>query len=84
MFKVDIQKWLAKEVHATELALLRAEDELANAQLRVNALRERAARLRGKQEGLPVLDFGKRSAALDAYDRAREAFDGAFARAVTE
>ena len=49
-FKQSISGWIAKEIHRTEMALLQAEDELANAQLRVKALRSRSARLRGKQD----------------------------------
>lgn len=71
--KVDITKWLEKEIHATELALLVAEDELAAAQLRVNALKERGARLQAKAavQTAPVAI----SPAIAAYDRARNDFN---------
>ena len=49
-FKQSISGWIAKEIHRTEMALLQAEDELANARLRVKALRLRSARLQGKQD----------------------------------
>ena len=44
-FKVNIDKWLRREMSATELALLREEDALAEAKMRVNAYRERLRRL---------------------------------------
>lgn len=50
--KVDISKWIAAEIHKTELALLRAEDELAEAQFRVDAMRARIARLKDNAAGL--------------------------------
>ena len=53
-FKQSISGWIAKEIHRTEMALLQAEDELANAQLRVKALRSRSARLQGKQDKPPL------------------------------
>lgn len=49
MWKVNISKWIDKELHSTELALLKAEDDLQNAQLRVNALAARCERLKGKR-----------------------------------
>lgn len=57
-FRTTIPQWIARELHATAMALLQAEDELANAQLRVKALRSRAARLSGKQHknNLPVVE----------------------------
>lgn len=80
MFKVDISKWIAKELHTTELALLRAEDELASAKLRVAALQERATRLKGKAAPQAVTP----SPALAAYDRARQSFNRVFAAGVAE
>ncbi len=50
MFKVNIAKWLEKEIKGTELALLRAEDELNEAQYRVKAIRSRLSRLKGKRD----------------------------------
>lgn len=44
-FKVNIDKWLRREMSATELALLREEDALAESKMRVNAYRERLRRL---------------------------------------
>jgi hypothetical protein len=44
-FKVNITKWLRREISATELALLREEDALAESQMRVKAYRERLRRL---------------------------------------
>ncbi len=49
MFKVNIEKWLKREIAGTELALLRAEDELNEAQYRVRTIRSRLARLKGRQ-----------------------------------
>jgi outer membrane protein TolC len=49
MFKVNIAKYLDREIHRTELALLQAEDELNEAQYRVKTIRSRLARLQGKQ-----------------------------------
>jgi hypothetical protein len=43
--KVNITKWLRREISATELALLREEDALAESQMRVKAYRERLKRL---------------------------------------
>ena len=55
MFKVNIAKWLEKEIKGTELALLRAEDELNEAQYRVKAIRSRLARLKGRQrKAMPI------------------------------
>jgi len=48
MFRVNINKWIGNELHSTELALLKAEDELQNADMRVRALKARATRLRGR------------------------------------
>lgn len=45
MFKVNIDKWLRRQMSATELALLREEDLLAESKMRVNAYRERLRRL---------------------------------------
>lgn len=44
-FKINITKWLRREISATELALLREEDALAESQMRVKAYRERLRRL---------------------------------------
>lgn len=44
-FRVNITKWLRREISATELALLREEDALAESQMRVRAYRERLRRL---------------------------------------
>lgn len=49
-FKVNIEKWIEKELYKTELTLLEAEDELQAAKLRVGALTERAARLRNHSQ----------------------------------
>jgi len=49
MFKVNIEKWIKREIASTELALLRAEDELNEAQYRVKTIRSRLARLKGRQ-----------------------------------
>lgn len=50
MFKVNIDKWLKREIHATELALLKGEDALSEQQMRVTAFRARLARLKKRQE----------------------------------
>lgn len=86
MFKVDISKWIAKELHTTELELLRAEDELASAKLRVEALQERAARLKikGTQHAAAMAPDAAPSPALAAYDRARKAFNRSFSAVVPE
>ena len=50
MFKVNIEKWIEKEIQATDLALLKAQDELLEAQLRVKGFEARLARLKGQQK----------------------------------
>lgn len=50
MFEVNITKWIEKEIAQTEMQLLRAEDDAADAALRVKALQQRMARLRGKHD----------------------------------
>jgi hypothetical protein len=49
VLKINIAKWIEKEIAQTEYQLLRAEDEAADAALRVKALQQRIARLKGKQ-----------------------------------
>jgi HEPN domain-containing protein len=48
MFRINITKWLQREIAQTEYALLKAEDEAADAALRVKALQQRVTRLKGK------------------------------------
>lgn len=48
-FRTNIDAWIEKEIHGTEIELLRAEDDLAAAKLRRAALAERLMRLKGKQ-----------------------------------
>lgn len=82
--KVDISKWIDAELHTNELALLRAEDELAAAQLRVDALRSRSERLKARQEAAPQNTDREPSPALAAYDRARTAFNSTFRPAISK
>jgi predicted RNase H-like nuclease (RuvC/YqgF family) len=56
MFKPDLDRWLARELRLTERTILEAEDELANAQLRVEALKRRLTRLKGHQRARALPD----------------------------
>lgn len=64
--KINITKWLKNEIHRTELELLRAEDELANAQLRVKALQSRVTRLKGKAAKRPPVEDDARANSIAA------------------
>jgi hypothetical protein len=50
VLKINIAKWIEKEIAQTEYQLLRAEDEAADAALRVKALQQRLTRLRAKTQ----------------------------------
>lgn len=78
MFKVNIQKYLKREINRSEVALLRAEDELLNAQMAVNAHRSRIKRLKGrlaKTQQYDEAEVGYEAARADA-ERFAEAHPG--------
>lgn len=58
--KINIAKWIAREIRRTELGLLAAEDQRSEAQFRVKAMRERLNRLRARYE---IIEAKERRAA---------------------
>jgi hypothetical protein len=54
--KTNISKWLDHQINESERALLRAEDELAEAHYRVKAYSTRLARLKGKRAKMASAD----------------------------